>query len=236
MRGRKALFCGTAILGIITNMVLVAPAHASAAYPSTSTTGSGIPPAGPFPSSPTGLVPPSSSPSSLPHAGPPVGGSHGGGRASPAETRNNCFGASEPNPPTAWEAIANSYFSGGASGFESDMSGIANLMASLGYTYMSGEVSTIADLEYFGSIACRENTFGLVSPPGDQYLGMFQLSVADFVGILGSSCSAYAFENTGCDGFSVIYTQMIGALYYCENHYGGNPYGGWFSEIFRNYW
>jgi hypothetical protein len=150
---------------------------------------------------------------------------------------NACFGVGDPNPPTAWESDANSYFAGGASGFESDMTGIANFMAyyNSSYSYMPGEVSTVADLDYWGSIACRESTFSLTATDG-VYLGLFQLSTGDFSPILGSGCTAYDFLYTGCDGFSVTYTQMIAALYYCEYTYAGNPYGGWFSEIFRGYW
>ncbi|MHB8263145.1 MAG: hypothetical protein ACYDGY_05280 [Acidimicrobiales bacterium] len=166
----------------VTVILLFLSSPANASITSSSSQGNSV---GGFPSSPSGLLtgPPSSP---LPPAGPPVGSSGNGGVA-PQDTMNACFGAGDPNPPTAWESDANSYFTGGASGFESDMTGIANFMAyyNSAYSYMPSEVSTIADLDYWGSIACRESTFSLTATDGS-YLGLFQLSTGDFSGILGS--------------------------------------------------
>jgi len=217
-------------MGILVMGSLVA-SGVSSPWASASTT-----PTAPLVTSAGTLAPRTGLNTALPHAGPALGSDSSSNLSlRPMDTIDECSGGT--TPPTGWNSVANAYWYGGAYGFVVDMKNIADFVAAENttYGYMANEVDSTAKLDYFGAIACRESTFFLTATDGP-YMGLFQLSQGDWVGILGSSCSDTAFLYSGCDGYAVWQTQMIAALYYCENTYGGNPYGGWFSEVFRTYW
>jgi hypothetical protein len=153
----------------------------------------------------------------------------------PYDTIAACGGANYP--PLTWTNDANRYWYGGATGYIHDLVNIGDFMYALNhaYLYMDLIVNYAPDQNYLGAIACRESTFNLGAQNG-QYHGMYQLSQADWNGIL-PNCSPAAFTSTsGCDGFNEWQSQMIAALYYAQQHWGGNLRNAWYSEVNYGYW
>ncbi len=168
----------------------------------------------------------------LPHAGPALKSS---GSVKPLDTIAACGGANYP--PKTWVNDANSYWYGGATGFIDDFVSIGDFMynANHAYLYMDLIVNDSNDQNYLGAIACRESTFDLGAENGTYY-GLFQLSQSDWSGILTSCTPAKFIGTSGCDGFNEWQTQMVAALYYAQQHYGGNLETAWGNEVNHNYW
>lgn len=152
--------------------------------------------------------------------------------ASPLDTIANCQG-------TNWQSVANAHWYGGTVGFETDMQNIGDFVASQNpsaYGYMNTYVNNSTDMNYLGAIACRESDFNMGAVAG-QYVGMYQEAPADWQGFFGTGCTSSLYISTsGCDGYNEWQTQMISALYYGHQHYGGNFATAWNNEVCCNYW